>query len=334
MRRREFISLLGCGLAAGLPHGVKAQSSKVYRVGLALTTSPLSEMAGPDPEQPSVRAFVHGLRDLGYVEGQNLILERRSAEGHPERYREIFEDLIRLNVDVIVTVSAAMIKEAKAVTTTVPIVMSSSTMDIVNLGLVSSLAKPGGNITGNIGLLDPEIDAKRLELLKEMLPSASRVACLSRIEEWESPWGQSVEVAARKLGLTLVLAAHTPDNYEAALTLITASSVDALFVYPGASQYGNRKMLVDFASKNRLPDSHGFREAVEIGGLMSYGANVLVLWRSAATYVDKILKGANPGELPIVRATKFEFVINRRTADALGIPVPPSLIALTDEVIE
>jgi putative tryptophan/tyrosine transport system substrate-binding protein len=183
-------------------------------------------------------------------------------------------------------------------------------------------------------LLDPEIDAKRLELLKEMLPSASRVACLSRIEEWESPWGQSVEVAARKLGQTLVLAAHKPDNYEVALALIAASKVDALFVYPGASQYGNRKMLVDFASKNRLQDSHGFREAVEIGGLMSYGANVLVLWRSAATYVDKILKGANPGELPIVRATKFEFVINRRTADALGIPVPPSLIALTDEVIE
>jgi putative tryptophan/tyrosine transport system substrate-binding protein len=333
MRRREFISLLGYGLAAGLPHGVKAQSSKVYRVGLAFTTSPLSEMAGPDPEQPSVRAFVHALRDLGYVEGQNLILERRSAEGHPERYREIFEDLVRLNVDVIVTVSAATIKDAKAVTTTVPIVMGASTVDVVNLGLVSSLAKPGGNITGNISLFE-ESDAKRLELLKEMLPSASRVACLSRIEEWEGPWGQSVEAAAQKLGLTLVLAAHTPDHYEVALTFITASKVDALFVYPGANQYGNRKMLVDFARKNRLPDSHGFREAVEVGGLMSYGANVPALWRSAATYVDKILKGANPGELPMMQPIKFEFVINRRTAGALGIPVPPSLIALTDEVIE
>jgi putative tryptophan/tyrosine transport system substrate-binding protein len=289
-------------------------------------------MAGPDPEQPSVRAFVHALRDLGYVEGQNLILERRSAEGHPERYREIFEDLVRLNVDVIVTV-APMIWEAKAITTTVPIVMATSTVDVVNLGLVSSLAKPGGNITGNIGLFE-ESDAKRLQLLKEMLPRASRVACLSRIEEWESPWGQSVEAAAQRLGLTMVLAAHTPDHYEAALALITGSSVDALFVYPGANQYGNRKMLVDFASKNRLPDSHGFREAVEIGGLMSYGADVPTLWRSAATYVDKILKGANPGELPIMQPTKFAFVINRRTADALGIPVPPSLIALTDEVIE
>jgi len=167
---------------------------------------------------------VHAMRDLGYVEGQNLILERRSAEGHPERYREIFEDLVRLNVDVIVTVSAAMIKEAKAVTTTVPIVMGSSTVDVLNLGVVSSLAKPGGNITGNIGLFDPEIDAKRLQLLKEMLPSASRVACLSRFEEWESPWGQSVEAAAQRLGLTMVLAAHTPDNYEVALALITASS--------------------------------------------------------------------------------------------------------------
>jgi putative tryptophan/tyrosine transport system substrate-binding protein len=334
MRRREFISLLGCGLAAGWPHRVKAQSSKVYRVGLALTTSPLSEMAGPDPIQPSARAFVHGLRDLGYVEGQNLILERRSAEGHPERYHNIIEELVQLNVDVIVTVTAPMIREAKAITSTVPIVMGSSTWDVLNLGLFNSLGKPGGNITGNISLFDPEIDAKRLELLKEMLPSASRVACLSRIEEWESPWGQSVEVAAQKLGLTMVLAAHTPDNYERALALITASRVDALFLYPGSYQYGNRKMLVDFASKNRLPDSHGFREAVEIGGLMSYGANQPALWRGAATYVDKILKGANPGELPIMQPTKFEFVINRRTADALGIPVPPSLIALTDEVIE
>jgi putative ABC transport system substrate-binding protein len=332
MRRREFIKTIA-GSAAAWPLTAHAQQSlRVYRVGLALTTSPLSEMAGPDPDQPSVRAFVHALRDLGYVEGQNLILERRSAEGHPERYREIFEDLVRLNVDVIVTV-APMIWEAKAITTTVPIVMATSTLDVVNLGLVSSLAKPGGNITGNIGLFE-ESDAKRLQLLKEMLPSASRVACLSRIEEWESPWGQSVEVAAQRLGLTLVLAAHTPNHYEAALALITASNVDALFVYPGANQYGNRKMLVDFASKNRLPDSHGFREAVEIGGLMSYGANVPALWRSAATYVDKILKGANPGELPIMQPTKFDFVINRRTADALGIPVPPSLIALTDEVIE
>ena len=183
-------------------------------------------------------------------------------------------------------------------------------------------------------MFDPEIDAKRLELLKEVLPSASRVACVSRIQEWQGPWGQSVQVAAQKLGLTIILAAHTPDNYEAALALITASRVDALFVYPGAYQYGKRKMLVDFARKNRLPDSHGFREAVEVGGLMSYGASVPALWRGAATYVDQILKGANPAELPIMQPTKFEFVINRRTADALGIPVPPSLIALTNEVIE
>jgi putative ABC transport system substrate-binding protein len=334
MRRRDFVWLLGCGLAVGLPRRAKAQSSKVYRVGLAFTTTPLSEMAGPDPTVPAARSFVHGLRDLGYVEGQNLILERRSAEGHAERYHNIIAELVQSNVDVIVTVSTPMILEAKAITTTVPIVMGASTVDVLNLGLVSSLAKPGGNITGNINLFDPEIDAKRLELLKGMLPSASRVACLTRIEEWKGPWGQSVEGAAQKLGLTMVLAAHTPDNYEAALALITASKVDALFVYPGAYQYGSRKMLVDFASKNRLPDSHGFREAVEVGGLMSYGASVPALWRRAATYVDKILKGVNPGELPIMQPTKFEFVINRRTADALGIPVSPSLIALTDDVIE
>jgi putative ABC transport system substrate-binding protein len=334
MKRREFITLLGSGLAAGLPNRAKAQSSKIYRVSLAFNTTPLSEMAGPDPTVPAARAFVHGLRDLGYVEGQNLILERRSAEGHAERYHDIIAELVQLNVDVIATVSTPMIREAKAITTTVPIVMGASTVDVLNLGLVSSLGKPGGNITGNINLFDPEIDAKRLELLKEMLPNASRVACLTRIEEWKGPWGQSVEVAAQKLGLTMVLAAHTPDNYEAAFALITESRVDALFVYPGAYQYGSRKMLVDFASKNRLPDSHSFREAVEVGGLMSYGASVPALWQRAATYVDKILKGANPGDLPIMLPTKFEFVINRRTADALGIPVPSSLFALTDEVIE
>ena len=142
---------------------------------------------------------------------------------------------------------------------------------------------------------------------------------MRRREFITSRWGQSVEVAAQKLGLTMVLAAHATDNYEVALALVTASRVDALFVYPGAIQYGSRKILVDFASKNRLPDSHGFREAVEVGGLMSYGASIPALWQRAATYVDKILKGANPGELPIMLPTKFEFVINRRTADALGI---------------
>ena len=210
-----------------------------------------------------------------------------------------------------------------------------SVADIGMFGAIQSVAPSLGMQLSPITLHDDsEIDAKRLELLKEMLPSARRVACLSRTEEWESPWGRIVEVAAQKLGLTMVLAAHTTDNYEAALALVTASRVDALFVYPGANQYGSRKMLVDFASKNRLPDSHGFREAVEVGGLMSYGASIPALWQRAATYVDKILKGANPGELPIMLPTKFEFVINRRTADALGIPVPSSLIALTDEVIE
>jgi putative tryptophan/tyrosine transport system substrate-binding protein len=277
---------------------------------------------------------VHGLRDLGYIEGQNLVLERRSAEGHPERYHEIFSELVRLNVDVIVTVSNAMIQEAKAVTSTVPIVMGASTVDVLDLGLVGSLGRPGGNITGNINLLDPKIDAKRLQLLNEMLPSAKTVACLTRIEDWERPWGRTLRVAAETLGLSLIPAVHTPDNYRDALALISAKNVDALFVYPGAYHYGKRKMLVDFAREHRLPDSHGFREAVEVGGLMSYGASVPALWRRAATYVDKILKGANPGELPIEQPTKFEMVVNLKTAKALGLTVPPSLLARADEVIE
>jgi ABC-type uncharacterized transport system substrate-binding protein len=302
MKRREFIALVG-GAAMSCVNAPNAQSSKVYRVALVFTTSPVAEMAGTVPVHPHARAFVHALRRLGYVEGENLILERRSAEGHFERYHEIFSDLVRLDVDVIVTVTGWMAVEAKAVTQTVPIVMAGGSLDPVEAGLVKSFARPGGNITGFIAEVGFGAEAKRLELLKECLPGAVRFAYLGTSQDWEAPWGNQVRVAAQSLHPTMILAAHTPTDYEDAFALIADDRVDALFVNDGAYQYANRKLIVDFARKVRLPDTHHYRDAAQIGALMSYGTDFPDLFRRAASYVDKIIKGAKPADLPMEQPT-------------------------------
>ena len=332
--RREFITLLG-GAAIGCVNISDALSSKVYRVGFVFSTSPVAEMTGSEPAHPNARAFVHALRRLGYVEGENLILERRSAEGHFERYREIFADLVRLEVDVIVTITTDMALEAKAVTRTVPIVMAGNTTDPVEAGVVNSLARPGGNITGlNPMVSGGDFGAKRLGLLKECLPEAVRVAYLGTSQEWESPYGMNVRAAAQLLHLTLILAAYTPTDYKDAFALIADSRIDALFVTAGSYQYANRELIVDFARKIRLPDFHVYGEAAKLGALMSYGADVPDQFRHAASYVDKILKGAKPADLPIDQTTKFELVINLKTVKAIGFAIPPTLLARADQVIE
>jgi len=335
MRRREFITLL-CSAAVARPIAALAQQAgKVYRVGLIITTSSVSEMAGPEPVHLPTRAFVQGLRALGYVEGQNLILERRSAEGRFERFGDIVAELVRLKADVIVTVGNPMTRAAKAVTTTVPIVTAVSA-DPVGEGIVQSLARPGGNITGLTNSAGPEIEAKRLELLREMLPRVSRVAYLGSKEDkdWESPNGKSVRTAAQALGVTLALAESTPRQYTDAFTLISRSQAEALFVSRTPSAYADRALIADFATRTRLPSMFAWREAVELGGLMSYGVNQADHYRRAATFVDKILKGAKPADLPVEQPTKFELVINLMTAKALGLTVPPTLLARADEVIE
>jgi len=305
------------------------------RVGLIATTSPVSELAGPEPVNPAVRAFVQGLRVLGYVEGQNLILERRSAEGRFEQFGAIVAELVRLKADVIVTAGDPMAKVAKQITTSVPIVMASST-NPVGEGLVQSIARPGGNITGLTTLVGPEVEAKRLELLRAMLPGVSRVAYLGSKEDkdWESPWGQSVRTAARAVGVTLVLTEFLPHQYGDAFARMSRAEAEAVFVSPSAAAYADRALIADFASKARLPSIFYYRESVELGGLMSYGANLADIWRRAASYVDKILKGAKPGDLPVEQPTKFELVINRKTADALSIRIPQVLYIFADEVIE
>jgi putative ABC transport system substrate-binding protein len=293
MRRREFIMILG-GAAATLPPPAGAQPpARVHRVGLILTTSPLSELTGPDPIHPLVRAFVHGLRDLGYVEGQNLILERRSAEGRFERFAEIVE-----------------------------------------AGIVASLARPGGNITGFTVHPGPEFEAKRLQLLKEALPEATRIALLGLKSTWEGPDGKHVRAAARVLGVTLVHAEHTPTDYAEAFALMTRDRPHALFVARHAANYANRQLILDFAADHRLPGIFPWRENVEAGGLMSYGLSTPDVFRRAAGHVDKILKGAKPADLPVEQPTRFELVINLKTAKGLGMTVPPALLASADEVIE
>ena len=331
MRRRDFIALLGAATVAW-PLVAKAQSSKVHRVALVYTTAPVAEMAGPEPVEPVTRAFLHALRAFGYVEGQNLILERRSTEGQFSRYGDIIAELVRLKTDVIVTSGFPMALLARSVSITVPIVTVFN-RDPVEGGLANSLARPGGNITG-LTFLASETDGKRIELLKETLPAATRVAYLGTNEDWEGPSGQSVRAVAQAVGLTVILAAHTPTEYTDAFTLLGRVRVDALLVVAAPYQYVNRRLIVDFARQRRLPDTHGYREAVELGALMSYGPDIPDLYRRSAAYVDKILKGAKPRDLPIEQPTKFDLVINLNTAKALGLTIPPSVLARADEVIE
>jgi putative ABC transport system substrate-binding protein len=338
--RRRFITgfviaLTPLAATASAQEYKAQQAGKVYRVGLILITAPLSEMAGLEPANALTRGFVQGLRALDYVEGQNLILERRSAEGRYERFGEIVAELVRLRADVIVTTGTPMTRVAKAVTTSVPIVMTGVT-NPVGEGIVQSLARPGGNITGLTSLVGPEFEAKRLELLKELLPGVSRVAYLASKEnnDWEASWGKSVRAAAQALGVTLVLAEHTPQQYTDAFTLFSRARAEALFVSGSPTAYVDRALIVDFATRTRLPSSFAYRESVDLGGLMSYGVSLSVNGRRAATFVDKILKGAKPSDLPIEQPTKFELVINLKTAKALGLTIPTALLQRADQVIE
>jgi ABC-type uncharacterized transport system substrate-binding protein len=329
VRRREFISLVGG--ATALPLAARGQQAgKVYRVGVIGIATPVLDLT-----EPAIRAFVQGLRVLGYVEGQNLILEFRSARGQLERLGDIVAELVHLKADVIVTSGNPTARAAKAVTTTVPIV-ALGVNDPVGDGLVQSLGRPGGNITGLTIRVGPEIEAKRLELLKEMLPGVSQVAYLGSKEnqDWGAPWGKSVRTAAQAMGVALVLAEHTQGQYTDAFAVISRARAEALFVGPSPMAYGDRALIVGFATRTHMPCIFLWREAVDLGGLMSYGVSVTDIFRRAANYVDKILKGSKPADLPVEQPIKFELIINLKTAKALGLTVPPSLLARADEVIE
>ena len=335
MDRRTFIGGVALGFVA-VPLAVEAQQpAKVYRVGLISATVPVSEMAGPEPVSPSVRAFVQGLRALGYVEGQNLILERRSAEGRAERSGDIIAELVRLNVDVFVVGVNRVAVAAQQVTTKIPIVVTFAE-DPVGVGLVKSLARPGGNITGLTIVVGPEIYGKNLELLKEVLPKGARIAALFNFtSSINALWLKATEDAARKLGVGLVpTGVRNAEDFEQAFARMKQGHAQGFVVLGEPLFAANSRRLNDLAVRSGLASMWPVRSGVDAGGLISYGASPLDLYRRAATYVDKILKGANPGDLPMEQPTKFELVINLKTAKALGLTIPQSLLLRADEVIQ
>jgi putative tryptophan/tyrosine transport system substrate-binding protein len=305
------------------------QVAKVTRIGY---------LAGYLAGSPHLaEAFRQGLRDLGYVEGSNLVIEYRDAEGKFERLPALAAELVALKVDVILAGATLPAQAAKQATRTIPIVFTSIS-DPVQSGLAASLARPGGNATG-LSNLTAHLASKCLELLTQAVPGISRVAALWQPgvlgERTEKDVLNAAEVAARALGVRLqFVEARGPEDFDRALSDMTSASVGALIVVPSVLFFGERRRLVDLAAKNRLPAVYFVREFVDAGGLMAYGASLTDLFRRAATYVDKILKGAKPSDLPVEQPTKFERVINLKTAKALGLEVPPLLIAQADELIE
>jgi len=330
--RRRFMLWTGALVAA--PLGRAQRPAKVYRVAWVLTTSPIAELVGPQPVHPITRAFVRELRALGYVEGRNLVLERRSAEGDPRRFAPILAELIGLQTDVIVMAGhAALNRLAKETTKTVPIVIFAGG-DATFAALVGSLARPGGNITGLTVDSGPENEAKRLQLLKEALPSVSRVAYLGPQGTVDSAYRKALQSAALSLKVELVYVEHMASDLNATFAALKGARADALFASLSAETYGQRQQIVAYAREARLPGIYPYLVMAELGGLMAYGVDVVDLGRRAAHYVDKILKGARPGELPIERPTKFNFVINMKTAGVLGLTIPQSVQLRADTVIE
>jgi len=303
------------------------QPARIHRIGI-LSPSSGSVLSA------RVEAFRRGLRELGYVEGKNIVIEYRYAEGKSERLPDLVAELVQLNVDIIVTTSPGTTLAAKKASATIPIVIAAAS-DPVGTGLVSSLARPGGNITG-LSLMAPDLDGKRLELLKEAVPKVARVAFL-----WE-PGGTrgnlpltEMEAAAKALGLKLLsLEVRSLDDFEDAFARAKKERAQALITTTGARINTQQRRVLDLAAKNRLPAIYHYSEFVEAGGLMSYGPDNTDLWRRAATYVDKILKGAKPADLPVQQAMTFEFLVNMNAAKQIGVTIPPNVLARADRVIK
>ena len=326
LRTIGLISILAFGLlAASLPAEAQ-QAGKVYRIGYLAPVS-------ASPFSPRTKAFREGLRELGYVEGQNIVIEYRAAEGKRNRFPELAAELVRLNLDVIFAYSTYAVRALKNATTTVPLVTVSG--DPVQAGFVASLVRPGGNITG-LANLTPELAGKRLELLKEVVPQISRVAVL-----WnpDNPIAglrmRETEVAAKSLDIKLQpVAVRKPNDFERAFSAMKKGNAGALFPLRDVIVQRQLKQIVELAAGNRLPGMYDHRRFVEVGGLMSYGTQIDDLDRRAATYVVKILKGANPADLPIEQPTKFELFVNLKTAKQLGLTIPPEVLFRADKVIK
>jgi putative ABC transport system substrate-binding protein len=334
MRRRDFITGIA-GSAAVWPLAARAQQSigqagKMPRLGLL--------MPGPSAHSAAIlEPFYRGLQELGYVEGRNLALERRDGEWRSVRLSELAAELVALKVDAIVAWSTPAARAAKQATNTIPII-AAVMADPVEDELVASLARPGGNITGTT-FLGPELVAKRLQLLGEVVPGLFRVAALwhphAYGERTMAGVLREIEGAARSLGMQLQLApASEPDEFTSAFSAMTKERAQAFIVMPSPMLFGEHKRIVKLAADNRLPAMYQAREFVDAGGLMSYGVNLPDLFRRTATYVDKILKGAKPAELPVEQPTTFEMVVNLKTARELGLTITREFLLIADDVIE
>jgi putative tryptophan/tyrosine transport system substrate-binding protein len=333
MRRREFITLIGG--AAAWPLAARAQQPATHpRIAIfhpAIPTTLLTETGGGS----AWRAFFGELRRLGYVEGQNLIIERYSAEGHHERYSDLAREIVARNPDVIVTGTNPVVIVFNAATSTIPVV--AFMLDPLKAGLVTSLARPGGNLTGITLDAGIEIWGKRLQMLKEAIPLTTKAAFLGSRDGWEGSSGQFLRDAGDRLGISLVFMLPekgTPSEIERAFAAMEQQRLDAVLVSGEGDLYAHRQLIVELAQKNRLPAMFPYRDYVEAGGLMAYAVDLAELLRRMANDVDQILKGAKPGDIPIYQPTKFELLINLKTAKVLGLILPPALLARVDEVIE
>jgi putative ABC transport system substrate-binding protein len=326
MKRREFIALIG-GAAASPLAAHAQQRTKVYRIGF------FSAGAEVRPSK-NWSIFVDRLRELGWIEGKNIVFEPRYAENRLNRLPALAEELVRLDVDLIVTVGTLAPLAAKQATTSIPIVMVNAG-DPVGSGLVASLARPGGNVTG-MSLMAPDLGGKRLELLREVLPRLSRAAIIwNATNPYSALVFNETRGAAEKLTIELQsLEVKAPGDFDGALATAMRKRVEAFVIVEDPLTFNHLNKIAQFCADNRVPATYGLREFADAGGLMTYGANNGDLFRRSVGFVDKILKGAKPTDLPVEQPTKFELVINLKTAKALGLEIPPTLLARADEVIE
>jgi len=326
MKKKITLLALSAMLFALCLPAVAQQQTKVLRIGFLAGTKPTAVAA-------RVAAFRQGLRELGYVEGKNIVIEWRYAEGKADRERELAAELARLKVDIIVTAGPSVTRAAKEATTTIPIVFAQDG-DPVASGFVASLARPGGNITG-LSTLAPEISGKRLELLKEIVPKLSRVTVIGNsTEPGTAQFLKEMELAAGSLKVKLqYLDVLSSTDIETVFQAAAKGSADGVVMLGSAFFNTHRIQIVELAAKNRLPTTYARPEFVEDGGLMTYGPSINDLFRRAATYVDKILKGAKPADLPVEQAKKFELIINLRAAKQIGLTIPPNVLARADKVI-
>jgi putative tryptophan/tyrosine transport system substrate-binding protein len=304
------------------------QMAKVRRIGVLVPAEP------PSPEEPNITTFRQALQDLGYVDGQTVAMEYRYALGRVERFPELIAELVQLQVNILVVGSEPAAVAAKNTTQVIPIVFIGGS-DPVKSGLVASLARPGGNLTGVTFAFSEGFVGKWVELLMEVAPRVSRVAVLRHAASPPSAaYEQDLPNAAQALGLTLQsVRVNEPDEFDSAFAIMTRERADALIVDSSVFLHTHHSRVIAFAAKHQLPAMYPFRAYVDAGGLISYGLSIADLWRRAATYVDKILRGTKPADLPVEQPMKFEFVINLKTAQALGLTIPPTLLFQADEVI-